>query len=46
MYVHPASLSMFKKKVNYDADTYSRPKLLGNDIDVYLKPLMGELLQL
>jgi hypothetical protein len=33
-------------KVYYDASAYPRPKATRNDIDVYLRPLVDELLQL
>jgi hypothetical protein len=35
---------MFKAKVHYDAEAYSRPKKPSNDLDVYFKPMMDELL--
>jgi hypothetical protein len=46
MYVQPASLVMFKVKVFMMPVLIQGPKQPSNDIDVYLKPLVYELLQL
>ena len=37
---------MHEAEVHYDASAHPRPKQPGNDIDVYLRPLVEELLQL
>jgi hypothetical protein len=44
MYVQPSFLAMHEAEVHHDADAYPRPKQPGNDIDVYLRPLVDELL--
>ena len=37
---------MHEAEVHYDASSHPRPKQPGNDIDVYLRPLVEELLEL
>jgi hypothetical protein len=46
MYVQPSFLAMHETEVHHDAGAYPRPKQPGNDIDVYLRPLVDELLLL
>ena len=46
MYVQPSSLAVHETEVHYDAGAYPRPKTTRNDIDVYLRLLVDELLQL
>ena len=46
MYLQPSSLVVHEAKVHYDASVIQGPKQPGNDIDVYLRPLVDELLQL
>ena len=45
MYLHPSSMVVHEAEVHYDASAHPRPKA-GNDIDVYLRPLVEELLLL
>ena len=37
---------MHEAEVHYDASAHPRPEATGNDIDVYLRPLVEELLGL
>ena len=37
---------MYEAEIHYDAGAYPRPEATGNDIDVYLKPLIEDLLLL
>ena len=37
---------MYEAEIHYDAGAYPGPKQPGNDIDVYLKPLIEDLLLL
>ena len=37
---------MYEAEVHYDASAYLRPEATCNDIDVYLKPLVDDLLLL
>ena len=46
MYVQSSSLVVYEGEVHYDASAYPRHKQPGNDIDVYLRPLVDELLLL
>ena len=46
MYLQPSSKVMHEAEVHYDADPHQRSEATGNDIDVYLKPLVEELLVL
>ena len=46
LYVQPSFLAMHEAEVHDDASAYPRPKQPGNDIDVYLRPLVDELLLL
>jgi hypothetical protein len=46
MYVQPSWLDVHEAKVHYDAGAIQDPKQPGNDLDVYLKPLVDELLLL
>ena len=47
MYLQPSSLVVHEAEIHYDASADPRPpKQPGNDIDVYLRPLVDELLQL
>jgi hypothetical protein len=39
-------LVVHEAEVHYDASAHPRPEATGNDIDVYLRPLVEELLQL
>ena len=44
MYLQPSSLVVHEAEVYYDAVLIQGPKQPGNDIDVYLRPLVDELL--
>jgi hypothetical protein len=46
MHVQPSSLYVHEAEVHYDASAYPRSKTTHNDIDVYLRPLVEELLLL
>ena len=46
MYLQPSSMVMHEAEVHYDADPHQGSRQPGNDIDVYLKPLVEELLVL
>ena len=46
MYLQPSSMVMHEAEVHYDANPHQGPRQPGNDIDVYLKPLVEELLVL
>jgi hypothetical protein len=46
MYLKPSFLVVHEAKVHYDASAHPRTKQPGNDIDVYLRLLVDELLQL
>jgi hypothetical protein len=37
---------VYEAEVHHNAGTYPRPKQPGNDIDVYLKPLVDDLILL
>ena len=46
MYIQPSSLVVHEAEVYYDASAHPRPEATRHDIDVYLRPLVDELLQL
>jgi hypothetical protein len=46
MYLQPSSMAMHEAKVHYDASAHPRTEATCNDIDVYLRLLVDELLVL
>jgi hypothetical protein len=46
MYVQPSFLAMHEVEVHHDVGAYPRPKTTGSDINMYLGPLVDELLLL
>jgi hypothetical protein len=46
MYVQPSFLAMHEVEVHHDAGAYPKPKTTCSDIDMYLRPLVDELLLL
>ncbi|GKC39195.1 hypothetical protein Tco_1051579 [Tanacetum coccineum] len=46
MQLQSPTLVMYETKIHHDVIVNSRPQKLGNDIDVYLKPLIHDLINL
>ena len=46
MYLQPSSMAVHEAEVHYDASAHPRSEQPGNNIDVYLRPLVEELLLL